>query len=156
MLWIYGSLVLKHWRYCSFALSHLYATSCYFESCYQGLPFLKIITCPTSKNFEILRCLYEIKRKNLFKSTCPTGSFTCPRLSGSGKRRALVMMGPGLVSLTEITRYALLSQGQHWNRNFVIFDEIFITGCIKSLTTFGAASAENFIKMMTFPLQGRQ
>ena len=34
-------------------------------------------------------CLYEIKRKNLFKSTCPTGSFTCPGPSGSGKRRAL-------------------------------------------------------------------
>ena len=34
-------------------------------------------------------CLYEIKRKNLFKSTCPTGSLTCPGLSGSGKRRAL-------------------------------------------------------------------
>ena len=24
-------------------------------------------------------CLYEIKKKNLSKSTCPTGSFTCPR-----------------------------------------------------------------------------
>ena len=35
-------------------------------------------------------CLYEIKRKNLFKSTCPTGSFTCPGLSGSGKRQALM------------------------------------------------------------------
>ena len=23
-------------------------------------------------------CLYEIERVNLFKSTCPTGSFTCP------------------------------------------------------------------------------
>ena len=34
-------------------------------------------------------CLYEIKRKNLFKSTSPTGSFTCPRPLGSGKRRAL-------------------------------------------------------------------
>ena len=34
--------------------------------------------------------LYEIKRKNLFKSTCPTGSFTCPGLSDSGKRRALM------------------------------------------------------------------
>ena len=34
-------------------------------------------------------CLYEIKRKNLSQSTCPTGSFTCPGPSGSGKRRAL-------------------------------------------------------------------
>ena len=34
-------------------------------------------------------CLYEIKRTNLFKSTCPTGSFTCPGLSGSGKWRAM-------------------------------------------------------------------
>ena len=34
-------------------------------------------------------CLYEIKRKNLFKSTCPTGNFTCPGPSGSGKPRAL-------------------------------------------------------------------
>ena len=37
-------------------------------------------------------CFYEIKRKNLFKSTCPTGSFTCPGPSGSGKRRALHLM----------------------------------------------------------------
>ena len=34
-------------------------------------------------------CLYRIKKKNLFKSSCPTGSFTCPGLSGSGKRWAL-------------------------------------------------------------------
>ena len=34
-------------------------------------------------------CLYEIMKKNLSKSTCLTGSFTCPGLSGSGKRRAL-------------------------------------------------------------------
>ena len=34
-------------------------------------------------------CLYEIKRKNLFKSTCPTGNFTCPGPSGSGKQWAL-------------------------------------------------------------------
>ena len=36
-----------------------------------------------------LICLYAIKKKNLSKSTCPTGSFTCPGPSGSGKRRAL-------------------------------------------------------------------
>ena len=41
----------------------------------------------TGRNSSI--CLYEIKRKNLFKSTCPTGSFTCPGPSGSGKRWAL-------------------------------------------------------------------
>ena len=35
-------------------------------------------------------CLHEIKRKNLFKSTCPTGSFTCPGPLGSGKRWALL------------------------------------------------------------------
>ena len=34
-------------------------------------------------------CLYDIKKKNLSKSTCPTGGFTCPGPSGSGKRRAL-------------------------------------------------------------------
>ena len=34
-------------------------------------------------------CLYEIKKKNLSKSTCPTGSFTCPGPSGSEKGRAL-------------------------------------------------------------------
>ena len=34
-------------------------------------------------------CLYEIKKKNLSKSTCPTGSFTCHGPSGSGKWRAL-------------------------------------------------------------------
>ena len=33
--------------------------------------------------------LYEIKRKNLFKSTCPSSSFTCPGSSGSGKLGAL-------------------------------------------------------------------
>ena len=31
----------------------------------------------------------QIKKKNLFKSTCQTGSFTWPGRSGSGKRRAL-------------------------------------------------------------------
>ena len=53
----------------------------------QGLPFLKIITCPISrilKFFDLLKC--EIRRKNLFKSTCPTGSFTFPGPLGSGKR----------------------------------------------------------------------
>ena len=35
-------------------------------------------------------CLYEIKKKNLSKSTCPTGSFTCPGPSGSGKQQALL------------------------------------------------------------------
>ena len=39
-------------------------------------------------------CLYEIKKKNLSKSTCPTGSFTCPGPSGSGKRRALICVCP--------------------------------------------------------------
>ena len=34
-------------------------------------------------------CLYEIKIKNMFKSTCLTGSLTCPGPSGSGKRWAL-------------------------------------------------------------------
>ena len=29
-------------------------------------------------------CLYEINRKNLFKSTCPSGSFTCPGPLRSG------------------------------------------------------------------------
>ena len=35
-------------------------------------------------------CLYEMKKKNLSKSTCPTGSFTCPGPSGSGKWPALM------------------------------------------------------------------
>ena len=35
-------------------------------------------------------CLYEIIRKNMFKSTCPTGIFTCPGPWGSGKRLALL------------------------------------------------------------------
>ena len=34
-------------------------------------------------------CLYDIKKKNMSKTTCPTGSFTCPGPSGSGKRQAL-------------------------------------------------------------------
>ena len=57
----------------------------------QGLPFLKSITCPAQLHefWNSSICLYEIKKKNLFKSTCPTGSFTCPGLSGSGKWRAL-------------------------------------------------------------------
>ena len=44
---------------------------------------------PLQEFWNSLICLYEIKRKNLFKSTCLTGSFTCPGPSGSGKRRAL-------------------------------------------------------------------
>ena len=36
-------------------------------------------------------CLYEIKRKSLFKSTCPTGSFIWPGPSGNKKRRALYL-----------------------------------------------------------------
>ena len=38
--------------------------------------------------------LYEIKRKNLFKSTCRNGSFTCPWPSGCGNRRALSYFTP--------------------------------------------------------------
>ena len=34
-------------------------------------------------------CLYRIKKINLLKSTCLTGSFTCPGPSGSGKWRVL-------------------------------------------------------------------
>ena len=38
--------------------------------------------CPSARLQEFwnssICLLYEIKRKNLFKSTCPTGSFTCP------------------------------------------------------------------------------
>ena len=79
--------------------------------CYQGLPFLKIITCPTSSilKFFDLPIVYEIKRKNLFKSTCPTGSFTCPGLSGSGKRWALLLN-------MKLSKYSL-SNTQAWVRN---------------------------------------
>ena len=35
-------------------------------------------------------CLYEIKRKNLFKSTCPTGSFTCPGRDATSYPKVLV------------------------------------------------------------------
>ena len=41
------------------------------------------------RNSSICLYIYEIKRKNLFKSTRLTSTFTCPRPSGSGKRRAL-------------------------------------------------------------------
>ena len=37
----------------------------------QGSPFLKIITCPTPRIWNSLICLYEIKKKNLSKFTCP-------------------------------------------------------------------------------------
>ena len=53
--------------------------------------------------------LYEIKRKNLFKSTCPTGSFTCPGPLGHGKQRALgnVLLPDGIKPLPEpmLTNY---------------------------------------------------
>ena len=62
-----------------------------------GLAFSQNHHLPDFKNFEILLCLYEIKRKNLFKSTCPTGSFTCPRPSGNGKWRAL--MGISIIKM---------------------------------------------------------
>ena len=53
-----------------------------------GLAFSQTHHLPNFKYFEILRSAY-IKRKNLFQFICPTGSFTCPGPSGSGKRRAL-------------------------------------------------------------------
>ena len=56
-------------------------------------------------------CLYEIKRKNLFKSTCPTGSFTCPGLSGSVKRRALHI--PSFLIATSF----YLSHGENYKIN---------------------------------------
>ena len=56
-----------------------------------GTPFSKIFTCPTPKILHPSICLYKIKMKNLLKSTCPAGSFTCPRLLlDNGKRWALV------------------------------------------------------------------
>ena len=39
-------------------------------------------------------CLYEIKRKNLFKSICLTGSFSCAGPSSSGKWWALRNLNP--------------------------------------------------------------
>ena len=43
---------------------------------------------------------------------------------------------------------------KHWFDSVVIFDAIFVTGCIEicQMTSFGATSAEN-VKMTTFPLQ---
>ena len=35
--------------------------------------------------------IYQIKKKNLFKSTCQTGSFTCP-----GRARLVVLLDPGV------------------------------------------------------------
>ena len=56
----------------------------------QGLPFSKSSLAQLQEFWNSSICLYEIKRKNFFKSTCPTGRFTCPGPSGSGKRRALL------------------------------------------------------------------
>ena len=42
-------------------------------------------------------CLYEIKKKNLSKATCPTGNFTCPGPWGTGKRRARTNMSDNFV-----------------------------------------------------------
>ena len=47
--------------------------------------------------------LYKIKKKNLLKSTCPTGIFTCPGLPGSGKLWTLI---PLLCHLSISTRQA--------------------------------------------------
>ena len=53
-----------------------------------------------------LICLYETKRKNLFKSTCPTGSFTCPGPSGSEKRRALLQLISIVITKSQQTEEA--------------------------------------------------
>ena len=55
----------------------------------QGSPFLKIITCPTARILKYFDLLIWNKEENLSKSTCLTGSFTCPGPLRGGKRRAL-------------------------------------------------------------------
>ena len=67
-------------------------------------------------------CLYEIKKKNLSKSTCQTGSFTCPGPSGSGKRRALfnVVSIAKIMSIWKILfcqlEYQLVYQKVHFSK----------------------------------------
>ena len=53
-----------------------------------GLAFSENHHLPDSQEFwNYSICLYEIKKKNMSKSTCPTGSFTCPgcRAVGNGE-----------------------------------------------------------------------
>ena len=54
----------------------------------QGLPFLKIITCPTSRILKCFDLLTWNKEKKSVQIHMP-GSFTCPGPSGSGKRQSL-------------------------------------------------------------------
>ena len=71
---------------------------------FQGLAFLKIITCPTSRILKLFNLL-EIKKKNLLKSTCRTSSFTCPGTSGSGKQRALMFVAIWNISCKAVIRW---------------------------------------------------
>ena len=64
---------------------NLYQASCPVEDFF----FSKSALAQFQEFWNSSICLYEMKRKNLFKSTCPTGSFTCPGSPCSGKRRAL-------------------------------------------------------------------
>ena len=63
------------------------------ESMSRARPFSKSSLARLQEFWNSSICLYEIKETNLSKSTCPTGSFTWPGPSGSGKRRALMSCG---------------------------------------------------------------
>ena len=60
----------------------------------QGLPFLKIITCPTSRILKCFDLLIWNKAEKSVQIHMP-GSFTCPGLSGSGKRQSLACTASG-------------------------------------------------------------
>ena len=68
---------------CPMAASH------YLKQCCRAWLFSKSSLARLQEFWNSLICLYEIKRNNLFKSTCRTGSFTWPRPLGSGKWRTL-------------------------------------------------------------------
>ena len=80
-----GGLVTIGWSL--EAMSHEHLTI--FAFCCRARLFSKSSLSRLQEFWNSLICLYEIKKKNLSKFMCRTGSFTCPGPSGSGKRRAL-------------------------------------------------------------------
>ena len=78
--------------------------------------FSKLLFAQLQESWNSSICLYEIKRKNLFKSTCPTGSFTCPGPSNFEKRGALGFSAINhyLVSLSWVC-LKINNIKYHWN-----------------------------------------
>ena len=73
----------------SWITSSIFKNAVWSANTYRARLFSKSSLARLQEFWNSSICLYEIKKKNLSKSTCLTGSFTCLGPSGSGKRRAL-------------------------------------------------------------------